>query len=818
MPRLKRLACLLVLLGTACKGLPLPRLVFDTPTPAATAGPAPTALPGTIVTFNVRVPPNTPPGSAPAVALLDEVGGTRTTVILTNSGNNVWTGGAEAPAGAVLRYRYIRPLPNYVEELTPARQAVPYRLLYVTRDSPLVDDTVAAWTDTLFAGETGALEGRVWNGATARGVMGALVSAGGQLAVTAHDGSFVFHGLPTGPQRATLIAPDGSLRPAQQSATVGPNQTAAIDLVSVDPNAVHVTFLVRPPSGADPSAVVRLVGDVWQLGDGFTPGANGSSISAARAPALLPLADGRWSVRVQLYQGTLLRYKYTLGDGVWNGELDSHGNPRLRQLIVPASDVLIDDTISAWKASGSASVTFEALTPAATPGSDSLSVQFRPLGNWHSPLPMWRVGANDWRFVLYNPSDFSGSVSYRYCRNAACASADDAQTAGPAASGRFFTSALFGQNLRDTIANWQWLGPQPGGSGVLPRVNAHANFAAGFDLADTWQPDSLAVFAQTFDAMRAAGAGWLTFTRRAAALPGAGAAPTFGDDPALAPLMQDWNTLVTVAHTVGLRVSLHPVTCHYTPYGACDYWTGANFSGNFWNDWFAAYERYLLTQAELARQSATDQLVIGDFKLRPSFPGEPEAPPDAEARWRNLIARVRTIYSGSLAFELLLGDAVWPSPPPFLDAVNVVRVWWWSALSTNSTPAVADMAAAAGAMLDGQVQPLQQRFGRPVIVSAAYLSADGAATQCLRRPDGQCYPFEAFDPSAPDVTVYGLDLQEQADVYNALLTAVNDRAWVAGLFSFGYQPMAILRDKSVSVRGKPAETVLSAWWPGLQGR
>ncbi|MCC6190159.1 MAG: hypothetical protein IT318_14090 [Anaerolineales bacterium] len=818
MLRPNRLACLLILLATACTGLPLPRLVFDTPTPGATAGPPPTPLPSTIVTFNVRVPANTPPGSAPAVALLDEVGGRRTTVILTDSGNNLWTGGTEAAAGSVLRYRYIRPLPNYVEELTPARQTVPYRLLYVTSDSPLVDDTVAAWTDTLFTGETGTLEGRVWNAATARGVMGVLVTGGGQVTVTGYDGSFVFRGLPPGPQRATVIAPDGSLRPTQQSVTVGPHQTAAIDLVSVDPNAVHLTFLVRPPPGADASAVLRLVGDVWQLGDSFVLGPNGSSVSAARAPAMVPLADGRWTVRVQLYEGTLLRYKYTLGDGVWNGEMDSSGNPRLRQLIVPPSDVLIDDTISAWRAPGAASVVFEALTPGSTPGSDNVSVQFRPGGSWHTPLPMWRVGTNDWRFVLYNPSDFSGSVFYRYCRNAACGTADDAQTAGPAASGRFFTPALFGQNLRDTITRWQWLDPAPGGSGVLPAIRPHPGFAAGFDLADSWLPDSQAVWASAFDAMRASGAGWVTFTRRAAVLPGAGGAPAFSDDPSLAPLPPDWNAIVSVAHNVGLRVSLHPVTCHYTPYGACDYWAGANFGGNFWNDWFTAYERYLLTQAELARQSGADQLTIGDFKLRPSFPGEPEAPGDAEGRWRGLIARVRSIYAGPLAFELLLGDSLWPSPPAFLDAVDVLRVSWWGALSGSNSATVPEMTAAAGNLLDSHVLPLQQRFGRPVIVSAAFLAADGAATQCLRQPDGQCYSFEAFEPGAPDVSAYGLDLQEQADAYSALLGAVNDRSWVGGLFSFGYHPMAILRDKSISVRGKPAETVLSAWWPVLQGR
>jgi hypothetical protein len=211
-------------------------------------------------------------------------------------------------------------------------------------------------------------------------------------------------------------------------------------------------------------------------------------------------------------------------------------------------------------------------------------------------------------------------------------------------------------------------------------------------------------------------------------------------------------------------------------------------------------------------------LVIGDFKLRPSFPGEPEAPPDAEARWRGLISQVRSVYSGPLGFELLMGDAVWPSAPPFLDAVDVIRLWWWSPLAQSGTTPAADMAVAATTLLDNHVLPLAARFNKPVILSAAYLSADGAATQCLRRTDGSCYNFEDFAPGAPDTSPYGLDLGEQADAYTGLLLALNDRPWVGGLFSYGYNPQALLRDKSLSVRGKPAEALLSAWWPPLQGR
>ena len=808
------LAALLLCAATACGLLPVPRLVFDTPSPPATAGPPATVLPTGSITFKVHVPPGTPAGSAPAVRLFDAVGGHTRTIVLANTGDNLWSGGARAAVGAVLRYEYIRPLPSLVEETTASQQPVRFRLFAVAAGASTAEDVVAAWTDVPFSGPVGAVDGRVWNSNNQQGVMGVLVAAGGQQTITAHDGTFSFQNLPVGPQRATVLAADGSLNPAQQTATISPGQTAPLDIVSADPNAVHLTFLVQPPPGTNAAAVLRLAGDVVQFGDTLVPADTGSSISAAREPVLVPLADGRWTVRLQLYTGTVLHYKYSLGDGYWNGELDDSGSPRLRELVVPATDTLVDDTIATWQTPGTPKVTFEVTTPANTPSADSLTLQFRTSA-WHAPVPMWRVAANVWRFVLYNPGDLTGSVFYRYCRNYACGSADDAVTAGNGNTGRFFNQALFDQNLRDSVSQWQWLDGAAGGAAALPAIKPHPNFAAGFDEPDNWQPGAMPFYAQAFDAMHSDGAGWVSFTRLAAAH--LQPQPSYADDPALAPLNADWNAIVSTAHNVGLRVSLHPVTCHYTPYGACDYWNGLKFSTAFWDSWFAAYEHYLLTEAALARASGADQFVVGDFKLRPSFPGEPEAPPDADARWRTLLAKVRSIYGGPLAFELLMGTSVWPSPPPFLDAVDVIRVWWWAPLSNNNRPGIADMAAAAGALLDSQLLPVQQRFNKPLVLSAAYLAADGAATQCLRRPDGTCYAFEDLAPGAADVPTYALDLAEQGDVYQALLLAVNERPWVSGVFSFGYNPATVLLDKSVSVRGKPAEDILAAWFPKLEG-
>ena len=226
----------------------------------------------------------------------------------------------------------------------------------------------------------------------------------------------------------------------------------------------------------------------------------------------------------------------------------------------------------------------------------------------------------------------------------------------------------------------------------------------------------------------------------------------------------------------------------------------------------------MLNEADLAAQAGADLLIVGDFKLRPALPGEPEAPADAEARWRTLLAHVRQHFGGRLGFELLMGQAVWPTPPAFLDAVDVIRIFWWSTLSGSTHPPVPDLTAAAATLMDQQLWPVAQKFKKPLYLSAAYYSAQGTATQCLKRADGQCYSFESFAPDSVDKPPYALALQEQADVYQALLTAVSRRPWIAGFSSDGYQPVVTLLDKSISVRGKPASFVLGTWYPLLTGR
>jgi hypothetical protein len=146
-------------------------------------------------------------------------------------------------------------------------------------------------------------------------------------------------------------------------------------------------------------------------------------------------------------------------------------------------------------------------------------------------------------------------------------------------------------------------------------------------------------------------------------------------------------------------------------------------------------------------------------------------------------------------------------------------VHWWSPLAGNPATPLAEMTNTAGGLLDSRLKPVIDRFpGKFLQVSVSYYAADGAATQCLRRPDGNCHAYTDFNPESPDVGAYGLDLGEQAEAYHAVLAAAFQRPWVNGVSAYGYNPLVSLRDKSLSVRGKPAEAVLAAWYLRFQGR
>jgi hypothetical protein len=145
------------------------------------------------------------------------------------------------------------------------------------------------------------------------------------------------------------------------------------------------------------------------------------------------------------------------------------------------------------------------------------------------------------------------------------------------------------------------------------------------------------------------------------------------------------------------------------------------------------------------------------------------------------------------------------SIPAFTKSLDGIYLLWSAPLSGSS---VNDLKAAAGQLLDKDIQPFQTAQGKPVILAAACPSADNAAVASL--------PAQTF-LQLPGVTQAEINLQAQSDTYQALMMAVNERAWLGGFVSRGYYPPAAMQDASDSLHGKPAEDELWYWFGRFLG-
>lgn len=799
---------------------PTPTLPYPTPVPAS-------PLPETSVDFHVQIPPDTPQGEPIFLTLLDEVTGlalnaTRFEMQAQDARNYTLT--LSLPVGSTLKYRYARQSTYLAQEHTSNKRPVRYRL-YQVEGPGEIHDVVSVWSDMAFSGETGRVQGQVIDIDTGEPVPNLLIAAGGAQTFTAADGAFLIEGLLPGIHNLVAYAPDGAYRTFQQGAVVAAQSTTPAPLQLERARWVNIVFTVIVPQGTMPAVPVRMAGNLLQLGNTFADLSGGVSTVSSRMPNLSPLPDGRYSLTLSLPAGADVRYKYTLGDGFWNAEHSASGEFRLRRLIVPETTIVVEDLIDNWGGGAKGPVLFNLTVPDETPTTDNVSIQFNPYG-WTEPIPMWLLSEDHWAYVLYSPLEIFDRFGYRYCRSDQCGSADDALTAGNDSFGRVLEPGEGPQTVKEEVENWAWFNPElPPASISTPDIRARGQgFVAGVQFQDGFSPAWISRLPVTLKEIQSMGANWLvlpatwTYTRINPPV----LEPVSGKDP----LWSDSVHMIERAHAFGLNVALYP-TPQFQP-DAADWWASAALDFPWWQTWFDRYTDFILHHADLAQQQGAQAFILGGEWIAPALPGgtfgnaQPSGvPADAESRWRDLIAEIRSHYTGTLVWAMPFPEAI-DAPPPFLDTIDQIHLLWHTVplANTNDAPE-ADLHAAAAAYMDENIQAFQSDLGKPVVIAVAYPSADGGITGCIPDPMGtsedQCLNIDLLAQPNADVPTIPLDLREQEQVYNALLVALNERDWISGFVSRGYYPPTLLQDKSTSVHGKPAGDVLWYWYPRLLG-
>jgi hypothetical protein len=777
-----------------------------------------------MVTFHVELPAPLAAGETISVAVIDEVVGLALSPeFLPMQAEDATHYSAEMPfpVGGMLKYRYVRRGASQMEEHISDGRAVRYRL-YLVQGPGTVQDVVSRWTDSAFSGPTGRISGQVV-GEDGLPLPGILVAAGGAQTLTDSAGNYLLEGLPPGTHNLVANALDGAHRPYQQGAVVAPEATTPAPLRLRKAALVKVTFNLAVPGDTFPAIPIRLAGNLLQLGNTFGDLAGGVSGSVMRMPVLSPLPDGRYSTTLDLPEGAFLHYKYTLGDGLWNAEHDPSSRFVLRRIIVSGSNMQVNDRVATWRSGKSAPITFEVSTPANTPPGDFVTIQFNPAFGWTEPVPMWKIDANRWMYILFSPLETIGSIGYRYCRSGLCGSADDAQTAGPNSPGRNVRTSVLPETVVDQVTAWAWISQDAEKPITVPNVSIPPRaqgFIAGVELQPIFHPSWKALVPPAFGDIAGLNANWVTltptwtFTRNNLPV----IEPVAGQDP----LYLDTLELIGQARAQGLHVALFPTPRF--PGGAEEWWKFGARDFSWWVVWFEHYRGFLLHHADLAARAGATGLVVGGEWLGPALPGgkladgsDSNAPEDAAERWRALLRELRGRYNGSLLWALPYPQGI-QAPPPFLDAVDMIYLLWSAPLAGQAGASETDMAAEAGRLLDAEILPFQLQAGKPVVLAVAYPSIQGGAAGCPPNTQGGCLPLEALARPNPDYPDIELDLDEQLRAYSAMFLATNERDWISGIVSRGYYPPAVLHDKSASIHGKPVKGILWYWYPKLLGR
>ena len=787
--------------------------VLQGPTPIP--GAAQTALPEAEVRFTINPPADTPQEAAITLELVDTVTGLGyhgQQYPMTRLDSGQWEVSLDLPLGSLIRYRYRMTEPFQSIEHSLAGKPLEYRLGHVPSSMQFIDQ-VANWDPTPAPAAGGRIIGQLLSANDDQPIAEMIVTAAGQQTFTDSQGRFRLEGLPTGLNNLVAYHPSGAFQPLQQGAIVAEGGTTPANFFASPAEAVTMTFQVEIPAGTADDPPLRLVGNLAPLGEVFSSLPGGVEISAVGAPELIRVDDTHYLLLATMYAGTDLRYKYSLGDGLWNAERTEEGSFRTRQIIIPETDATQMDTVTGWREGSADPIQITVRGPASTPADEQIGLQFNPFTPFE-PLPMTAGGEGEWQFTLWSPLSLDQSLQVQFCRNLECGRADAVEPLSIPIEGP--------KQIELDVTDWQWWSGQQAPPTVIAPENAsRPEMELGVDLVPLYQPSWTMFDQHILDQVTRLNANSLTLSPTWVAHQ-ANSTPLISFDPTHDRFQADWISLAQQASTRGFQLNVRPELV--TQHGDLATWWQQGARDSAW--WTTAYEElnsFLVTQATLAEKMGAERYILNGAQLEPALPGgelangEPANQPlTAETYWRQVIEDIRAEYSGELVFELEL-DTDLSRRPQFIDSVDSIQIYWHAPLSEDSESTIEELQQEAERILDLEVIGALPA-GIPITISAEYLSIENSAAACPPQTSGGCRSSAEFDAGAVVDSEISLDLLAQSEALNALLLEIDQREQIEGVYLRRYYPLAAMQDKSASVHGKPAADLVSYWFQRWQGQ
>jgi hypothetical protein len=164
-----------------------------------------------------------------------------------------------------------------------------------------------------------------------------------------------------------------------------------------------------------------------------------------------------------------------------------------------------------------------------------------------------------------------------------------------------------------------------------------------------------------------------------------------------------------------------------------------------------------------------------------------------------LISDVRKVYSGKIMHNINHGDEFrfgW------LSEADVIGVSGYYPCSVPEDRSLSHMKAVWEGVAE-KLEKMHEHYGKPIMLAEIGVRNERGCTQ---------YPWDFHDrPDEP------IDEQEQADFYEAALSATFDKDWFAGYFWWDWKAVLPPLDKArenrdFTIYGKKAEQVLKKYY------
>jgi len=247
--------------------------------------------------------------------------------------------------------------------------------------------------------------------------------------------------------------------------------------------------------------------------------------------------------------------------------------------------------------------------------------------------------------------------------------------------------------------------------------------------------------------------------------------------------------IIQDAHDAGLEVNLkvHIDLLYDTNYDGGNDWRGkigVDFTAQEWQDWFASYTTIMTAYADLAEEEGVEYFTVGT---------EIEKTVVHEVLWETLIADIDGRFSGELMYAANHGNE---NNVTFWDSMDYMGIDAYYPLNVSDTPTVADIKAAWDDYTTSMTN-LHNNWQKPIILTEiGYRSVNGSTALP--------YCYWCTGP---------VDLQEQADAFQALFEVFSTKPWFAGMYIWEFDVVKSGScDDGYSPYDKPAENVIRSWY------